>query len=109
MASKPTSSRNPPTNLSDVRRTLFNHTLTRRPTTSSKTIVPSSSQREESKIHDDSDDIVVRDRNGNFQVVVPTLPPLEDEQAQEEEDARDTESAFCDAFWATPRSFWIKD
>lgn len=42
---------------------------------------------EESGIHDDgSAGIVVKDRNGNYQVTVPTLPPIDDEQAAEEEE-----------------------
>lgn len=30
--------------------------------------------------HDDSADIVVRDRNGNYQLQVPVLPALEEDQ-----------------------------
>ncbi len=43
-------------------------------------------------IHDDSSDIVVRDRNGKYDVQVPILQPVVDEdQAQEEEVAHEKE------------------
>ncbi len=36
---------------------------------------------------DSSSDIVVKDRNGNYQVDIPLLPPLDEEQMQEEDEA----------------------
>ena len=36
---------------------------------------------------DNSSDIVVKDRNGNYQVDIPLLPPLDEEQMQEEDEA----------------------
>ena len=36
---------------------------------------------------DTSSDIVVKDRNGNYQVDIPLLPPLDEEQMQEEDEA----------------------
>lgn len=57
-----------------------------------------STTTEEPGIHDDnSAEIVSKDRNGNYQVIVPTLPPMDDEQAQEEEETREKESEFVPA------------
>lgn len=43
-------------------------------------------------MHDDSSDIVVRDRNGKYDVQIPTLHPVVDEdQAQEEDVASEKE------------------
>ena len=36
---------------------------------------------------DNSSDIVVKDRNGNYHVDIPLLPPLDEEQMQEEDEA----------------------
>ena len=36
---------------------------------------------------DNSSDMVVKDRNGNYQVDIPLLPPLDEEQMQEEDEA----------------------
>lgn len=44
---------------------------------------------------DNSSDIVVKDRNGNYQVDIPLLPPLDEEQMQEEDEAAmEKESTF---------------
>ena len=82
MASRSAASRSTAESVGNVRRNLFHHQLSRRPTNTS--ISTSGSTLQES-IYDDSSDIVMRDRNGNYQVQVPLLPPVDDEQAQEEE------------------------
>ena len=75
MTTRSTSARQPSSN-SNVRRNLFNH-LGRRPTTSSST----SATRIPETTHDDSTDIVLRDRSGNYQMQMPVLPALEEDQA----------------------------
>ena len=58
---------------------------------------------EETLIHTESAEIVVRDRSGNYEVIVPTLPPMEEEgqgedeqggDMEEEDEAREKESTF---------------
>ncbi|KAL8795976.1 MAG: hypothetical protein Q9195_001551 [Heterodermia aff. obscurata] len=75
MTTRSTSARQPSSN-SNVRRNLFNH-LGRRPTNSSST----SAARMPETTHDDSTDIVLRDRSGKYQVQMPVLPALEEDQA----------------------------
>lgn len=70
-------------NASSVRRNLFHHHLSRRPTGPSSSAVAKDPAEGEK---DASNDIVAKDGNGNYQVLVPKLPPLEDDdEAQEEE------------------------
>lgn len=89
MTSKQAVSRPGSTNTASVRRNLFHHQLSRRPTSSSTsttaTTLPES-------LHDDSSHIVVKDRNGKYDVQVPLLPPLDEKQAQEEEAAIEREN-----------------
>jgi len=94
MASKPAPSRTTATTTttSSVRRNLFHHHLSRRPTSSS---TASSATTLQSAIHDDSTEIVAKDRNGNYAVQVPTLPPLEDEQVEEEMGGSERDSMFA--------------
>ena len=72
-----------PTASSNVRRNLFNH-LSRRPTASTSQPAPAMPE----STHDDSTDIVVKDQNGRFQVQMPALPVVEDEQAQGDAEAQ---------------------
>lgn len=92
MASKSTASRSAATGTSSVRRNLFHHTLSRRPTSAS-TSTSATTLQEGSP--DESSDIVVKDRHGNYQVQVPLLPPLDEDQAQEEDSGNEKESAVC--------------
>ena len=92
MASKSTASRSAVTGNSSVRRNLFHHTLSRRPTSAS-TSTSATTLQEGSQ--DESSDIVVKDRNGNYQVQVPILPPLDEDQAQEEDSGNEKESMIC--------------
>lgn len=88
MASKSTASRSAATGTSSVRRNLFHHTLSRRPTSAS-TSTSATTLQEGSQ--DESSDIVVKDRNGNFEVQIPILPPLDEDQAQEEDSGSEKE------------------
>ena len=91
MASKSTASRSAATGSSSVRRNLFHHTLSRRPTSAST----STSATTQEGSQDEISDIVVKDRNGNYEVQVPLLPPLDEDQAQEEDSGNEKESAVC--------------
>ena len=90
MASKSVAPRSAVVGTSSVRRNLFNHTLSRRPTSAS-TSTSATTLQEGSP--DESLDIVVKDRNGSYQVQVPLLPPLDEDQAQEEDSSNEKESA----------------
>lgn len=92
MASNSTASRSAATVTSSVRRNLFHHTLSRRPTSAS-TSTSATTLQEGSQ--DESSDIVVKDGNGNYEVQVPLLPPLDEDQAQEEDSGSERESAVC--------------
>ena len=86
MASRPTSSRLPTgTTANSARRNLFyGHHLIRRPTgtsTAGGTSTTSESTSMPEMRYDDSSDIVMRDQNGDPQVQMPQLLPLEDEQS----------------------------
>lgn len=82
MASKPSSSRPPATSTSSVRRNLFHHHLSRRPTSTSTSTSATTLQE---SAQDDSSEIAVRDLNGDYQVQILRLPPMDDDQAQEDE------------------------
>lgn len=88
MTSKPAASRATASSTANVRRNLFHHQLSRRPTSSSTSTTATTLQE---SLNDDSSDIVVKDRNGKYDVQVPLLPPLDEEQAQEEEVASEKE------------------
>lgn len=89
MASKPVVPRTTASATGNVRRNLFHHQLSRRPTSASTSTSVTTLQ---DAIHDDTSDIIIKDRNGNYMVQVPMLPPLDEEQAQEEEAASEKES-----------------
>ena len=83
MASKPAASRTAAGSAADVRRNLFHHQLSRRPTSASTS---NSGITWQDPLPDDKSDIVVKDRNGNYDIHVPILQPLvDDEQAPEED------------------------
>ncbi|KAM0793829.1 hypothetical protein BDR22DRAFT_895839 [Usnea florida] len=88
MASKSSASRPAASSTSSVRRNLFHHTLSRRPTSASTSTSATTLQENP---QDESLDIVVKDRNGNYQVEVPHLPPLDEDQAQEEDSGNEKE------------------
>ncbi|MCJ1227753.1 hypothetical protein MMC12_004411 [Toensbergia leucococca] len=82
MASKPISSRSTVNTGSHVRRNLFHHHLSRRPTSASTSTTSTTLQESP---QDNNSDIVIRDHNGNYQVQVPLLPPLDEDQQPEDE------------------------
>ena len=92
MASKSSASRPAASSTSSVRRNLFHHTLSRRPTSASTSTSATTLQENP---QDESLDIVMKDRNGNYQVEVPHLPPLDEDQAQEEDSGNEKESTVC--------------
>ncbi|MCJ1256827.1 hypothetical protein MMC24_004651 [Lignoscripta atroalba] len=87
MASRQVSSRPTASNTSHVRRNLFHHHLSRRPTSASTSTSVTTLQ---DSPRDNNSDIVMRDQNGNYQVQMPSLPAVDDEQSQEDE-GRETE------------------
>ncbi|KAI9746319.1 MAG: hypothetical protein M1818_000030 [Claussenomyces sp. TS43310] len=80
------------TRVPGVRRTLFHHHLSRRPTTSS-TSTSAETLRLDNESESTTSDIVIRDKNGNYEVGDPPMPPSDDqdEAAQDDlqEDARE--------------------
>ncbi|KAI9859353.1 MAG: hypothetical protein M1813_006690 [Trichoglossum hirsutum] len=70
-----------------VRRNLFHHHLSRRPTTSSTS---TSASTLPASPEDTSADIVIRDKNGNYQVEIPLMPEERQQETmeKEKEDAR---------------------
>ena len=89
MTSKPAASRPTNSNASNVRRNLFHHQLSRRPTSASTSTSGTTTQ---DSTQDDSSDIVVKDRNGKYDVQIPNLQFVPDEtQGQEEEMANEKE------------------
>lgn len=74
-----------------VRRNLFHHQLSRRPTTSS-TSTSAETLRLEPDPGSDSSDIVIRDQNGDFAVGDPPLESLDEQEEGEPSDAHEDES-----------------
>ena len=94
MASKSAASRSGPSTTASVRRNLFQHHLSRRPTSASTSTSTSGTTLLESP-QDDYSDIAIRDRNGNYQVQILTLPPLDEDQAHEEDLGNEKESMLA--------------
>ena len=82
-----------------VRRNLFHHHLSRRPTTSSTT--SAETVRLDMEMESESSDIVIRDKNGDYEVGDPPIPVLDDQEepsnreAQEDESMSVAEHALC--------------
>ncbi|KAI9759279.1 MAG: hypothetical protein M1835_000404 [Candelina submexicana] len=83
MASRPTASRT--TTASGVRRNLFHPHLSRRPTSSTASNSTSATTILQTSPEDNSDDIVIRDKNGNYQVEVPLMPIEQNDDPHEKE------------------------
>ncbi|SLM35769.1 hypothetical protein LPUS_05129 [Lasallia pustulata] len=66
---------------SHVRRNLFHHHLSRRPTSASTSTTATTLFESP---QDDSSDIVMRDKNGNYQVELPSKPVMDDETLPED-------------------------
>ena len=92
MTSKQVPNRAPTTSNASVRRNLFHHHLSRRPTSASASTLAKDAHEAN---HDETNDIVAKDSDGNFQVLVPALPPLEDDETQDEELGNERSSECC--------------
>ncbi|KAI9881416.1 MAG: hypothetical protein M1830_003423 [Pleopsidium flavum] len=70
------------TSATNVRRNLFHHHLSRRPTSASTSTSATTLQ---ASPEEDTTDIVIRDKNGNYQVEFPVVPAVGEEQGPEDE------------------------
>ena len=86
MASRSSATRSTASTTSNVRRNLFHHHLSRRPNSVSTSTTATTLQEQDYDV-----EIVTRDRNGNYEVSMPSLPSLDEDQAQDEE-VREQES-----------------
>ncbi|KAI1805469.1 hypothetical protein F4811DRAFT_214024 [Daldinia bambusicola] len=87
---RPGTNRTARANTAGIRRNLFQSQLTRRPTPTTTTMMTTSSSQSSSnnsaetlrlgdvEVLSDTSDIVVRDKNGEFDVGDPPTPPLDD-------------------------------
>src|SRR3954447_1494261 len=76
-----------------VRRNLFHQHLSRRPTTSS-TSTSAETLRLDTDHGSETSDIVIRDKNGDFEVGEALVDDLDDADHEVHEEAREDESAF---------------
>ncbi|MCJ1385937.1 hypothetical protein MMC17_009062 [Xylographa soralifera] len=84
MTSQQPTSRLAASSASHVRRNLFHHSLSRRPTSASTST--SATTLHDSPQESSNSEIVVRNQDGDYQVSVPSLPADEDEQAGNEDE-----------------------
>ena len=80
-----------------VRRNLFHHQLSRRPTTSS-TSTSAETLRLDPDPGSDTSDIVIRDQNGDFAIGDPLLESLDEQEEGEHGDAHEDESTDANEF-----------
>ena len=73
-----------------VRRNLFHHHLSRRPTGTSTST--SSIPQQQARVSEEENEIVARDSDGNYVLRIPALPPLDEEQMQDEDMGHERES-----------------
>jgi len=73
-----------------VRRNLFHQHLSRRPTTSS-TSTSTETLRLDIEPESDSSDIVIRDKNGDFEIEDPPIQPFDDQEEGGHGDAQEDE------------------
>jgi hypothetical protein len=78
-----------------VRRNLFHQHLSRRPTTSS-TSTSAETLRLDTEHESQTSDIVIRDKNGDFEIVDPPMHPSDDQGEGAHADAREDESRIND-------------
>jgi hypothetical protein len=76
-------------NTAGVRRNLFQSQLTRRPTPTSSN--SAETLRLDVDVLSDTSEIVIRDKNGEFEVGDPPTPPLEDPEEGALDDAQESE------------------
>lgn len=81
MAAKQPTSRTAASTTSHVRRNLFHHHLSRRPTSASTSTTATTLFESPP---DNSSDICMRDKNGNYQVEIPSMPVMDDEALSED-------------------------
>ncbi|OCL09112.1 hypothetical protein AOQ84DRAFT_28502 [Glonium stellatum] len=81
------------TTASGVRRNLFSHTLSRRPTTSSTSGTSATTLQVASE--DANPDVVARDEHGNYQIEQPTMTPMPRNELQEE---REVENRLIETY-----------
>ncbi len=79
-----------------VRRNLFHQHLSRRPTTSS-TSTSAETLRLDIDPESDSSDIVIRDKNGDFEIEDPPIQPFDEQEEGGHIDAQEDESKIFDA------------
>jgi hypothetical protein len=77
----------------NVRRNLFHQHLSRRPTTSS-TSTSAETLRLDVDPESDSSDIVIRDKNGEFEIGDPPMQSFDDQEEGGNGDAQEDESMF---------------
>jgi hypothetical protein len=77
----------------NVRRNLFHQHLSRRPTTSS-TSTSAETLRLDIELESDSSDIVIRDKNGDFEIGDPPMQSFDDQDEGGNGDAQEDESTF---------------
>jgi hypothetical protein len=74
-----------------VRRNLFHQHLSRRPTTSS-TSTSAETLRLDIEADPETSDIVIRDKNGDFEVGDPPIPELDEQEETGNQEAQEDES-----------------
>jgi hypothetical protein len=74
-----------------VRRNLFHQHLSRRPTTSS-TSTSAETLRLDVEANSETSDIVIRDKNGDFEVGDPPIPELDEQEDTGNQEAQEDES-----------------
>ncbi len=77
----------------NVRRNLFHQHLSRRPTTSS-TSTSAETLRLDIEPESDSSDIVIRDKNGDFEIGDPPMQSFDDQEEGGNGDVQEDESMF---------------
>ena len=82
--------RAPAANTAGVRRNLFHHHLSRRPTGASTSSSSATQPRDGSK--DEEAEIVARHSDGNFAVRIPSLPALDEDHLPDEAMSQERES-----------------
>src|SRR5580692_4950289 len=74
-----------------VRRNLFHQHLSRRPTTSS-TSTSVETLRLDVEAESETSDIVIRDKNGDFEIGDPPIPELDEQEEMGNQEAQEDES-----------------
>lgn len=86
---RPSASRPPRNPVAGVRRNLFQSQLTRRPTPTSST--SAETLRLDIDVLSDTSEIVIRDKNGDFEVGDPPTPPADEPEIEALDDVQENE------------------